>query len=183
MSDETTDTKPDTSEATTTPGTPSTIPAPTSAPVVHPLDPALETSAEVISFLRAIRVDVDELKAGAWRLHALLDQDVAGQLGALHATVDEHTSHINDMGAALEEIAARVTRPPNRGEVARRLPSATVATDPIGRTTELLVDPTKPGLQTVTLPGGQEVDINVRRPQQSGVRRDGVRESGKVRRG
>jgi hypothetical protein len=162
--------------------------------------------AEFIAMVRQIRADLDDVR-GVWRPEATkkleaLDKQLteigakleelsttaakADEIAKLAARVTElETSHadvstavgfhadtLTAVNAMIEEIAA--------GPATKRNPADRV----LPKATEIKIDPSKVGAQIAKLPSGQEVTINVRRPD-VGTVRDGQPQGvtpGKVRR-
>lgn len=189
------------------------IPAPTSTPA--PADPEAPAEVSLahltamhrrILSLQADQVATDErlaahekqLKASHDWITAALDQ-LGPAIANLAATLSDHGDVIEDVLRRIGIVAANQA-PTTRGE--RKLPSAAAGSArgaptleagstgaPLApgetRATDLLVDPQQLGTQVHTLPGGQEVEINVRRPPgDRGILRDGRRTGGGgIRRG
>lgn len=127
-------------------------------------------------------------------------QDQISGLHSAHAdvatVVGQHEESLDELHALLGQIHAAVVpsgpKPMRGREDERRPPGAAPglqvgapAFTPEGRETALLVDPTTPGTHRTTLPGGQEVEINVRNkpaPQPGGMIRDGQLTTRAVRR-
>ena len=178
----------ETTETTIPPPAPPPAPPPEettpAAPTTPPPDaPPTDVSLDVVSALhtRVVRLQgtVDELGAKLARVLGALNQIVTG-LSGLDATVAGHASDIDEIHQAISDLragAATITDPaPSRVPLAPGMTEEIGA--PTGRTTHLLVDPKKAGIQTVTLPGGQQVDIRVGRASTGGagaVLRDGKR--------
>lgn len=183
-------------------------PAPAGAPEPAPSTPApapqiaaapsTEGPGDVVDWL-GLLARVTALDARIAKLEGA-GSKVDGQIEQVHDLLRQHHNALTEQSGALTELQDLVgqigdavmpaaAQPQLRPSGVRVLPPA--AKVEIGKTTDveggrntaLTVDPTAPGQQVVTLPGGQEVEINVKH-QQGGIVRDGRRQSGGgVRRG
>lgn len=165
-----------------TPSTPEASDPPPSAVSLDVMTAMHDRLLKLLGRLDAVEPKIAALEAESGKVGTLVEDFIRthGEATAeLLASVTNHADLLDGLGKTLEEISSRVAKMPAiRAQPARTLPPAETVT-------ELQIDPQQLGTHVQTLPDGQVVEVNVRRPAGGGaVIRDGrpVAAGGKVRR-